>query len=650
MMDDELLEQFLIEGRELVEQASNDLIALERDPSDAARLDTVFRAVHTLKGSVALFDFAPMGTALHAAEDLLGALRSSKAVADPVMFDALLETIDASERWIESIASTGKLPASAAQEGPRLAAALKAAAEGEPEEATVAPTTTGWVSDLLSSSANQTEAHPATAVRYVPTKDCFLRGQDPFLLVRSIPELLALRIERREPWPANAFDPHYCNMIIEALSGAPAAELRPIFRGADEDVTFVDIAEHGNAAQDSAQPSRPKQTDGSSRTVRVDAGRIDALVDLVGELIVAKNNLGQLSADSTNSHLAIAPALASAVVGLERLTGDMHGAVMAMRMTPVARTLGRFPRWIRETAAKLGKEVQFDIVDAGTEADKTVVDGLFEPLLHVLRNALDHGIEDAGSRQAAGKSPKGRILLEARPQGDQIIISVCDDGAGLDIARVRKAAKRKAILSDEAIDALDDAAAADLIFMPGFSTADTVTDISGRGVGMDAVRAAITALGGRVSMSSKLGAGTTVLMSLPRAIQISQVVTVEVGKERFGVPIENVSETCRIARDRILPIRSGEAFVLRNRTLPLLRLSELLRLQAPQRREGDAKVLIVASGDQRVGVEVDGVGERLDVLLRPMSGLLASMRGVLGTALLGDGGVLLVLDLPELTS
>ena len=468
--------------------------------------------------------------------------------------------------------------------------------------------------------------------------------------MRSIPELLALRIERREPWPANAFDPHYCNMIIEALSGAPAAELRPIFRSADEDVTFVDIAEQGHAAQDSAQPSRPEQTDGSARTVRVDAARIDALVDLVGELIVAKNNLGQLSADAANSHLAIAPALASAVAGLERLTGDMHRAVMAMRMTPLARTLGRFPRWIRETAAKLGKEVQFDIVDAGTEADKTVVDGLFEPLLHVLRNAVDHGIEDAGSREAAGKSPKGRILLEARPQGDQIIISVRDDGAGLDIARIRKAAKRKAILSDEAIDALDDAAAADLIFMPGFSTADTVTDISGRGVGMDAVRAAITALGGRVSMSSKLGAGTTVLMSLPRAIQISQVVTVEVGKERFGVPIENVSETCRIARDRILPIRSGEAFVLRNRTLPLLRLSELLRLQAPQRRDGDAKVLIVASGDQRVGVEVDGVGERLDVLLRPMSGLLASMRGVLGTALLGDGGVLLVLDLPELTS
>jgi two-component system chemotaxis sensor kinase CheA len=589
-----------------------------------------------------------MGTALHAAEDLLGALRSRKAVADPVMFDALLETIDASERWIESIASTGKLPASAAQEGPRLAAVLKAAAQGEPEAATVAPTATAWVATLLRSSTNQSGTHPATALRYVPTKDCFLRDRDPLLLVRSIPKLLALGIERREPWPANAFDPHYCNMIIDVLSGAFTAELRPLFHG--EDVTFVDIAEQGQAAQDKAQPSRPEQSEGSGRTVRVDAGRIDALVDLVGELVVAKNSLGQLSANAANSQLAIAPALASAVAGFERLTGEMHGAAMAMRMTPLARTLGRFPRWMRETAAKLGKEVQFDIVDAGTEADKTVVDGLFEPLLHVLRNAVDHGIEEARSREAAGKPPKGRIILEARPQGDQIVISVRDDGAGLDIATIRQAAKRKGILSEEAIDALDDAAAADLIFMPGFSTANTVTDISGRGVGMDAVRAAITALGGRVSMSSRLGAGTTILMSLPRAIQISQVVTVEVGNERFGVPIENVSETCRIAQDRILPIRSGEAFVLRNRTLPLLRLSELLRLQAPQRRDGDAKVLIVALGDQRVGVEVDGVGERLDVLLRPMSGLLASMRGVLGTALLGDGGVLLVLDLPELTS
>lgn len=537
MMDDELLEQFLIEGRELVEQASNDLVALERDPTDAARLDTVFRAVHTLKGSVGLFDFAPMGVALHAAEDLLGAIRSKKASANRTMIDALLACVAASERWIASIASTGRLPASAETEGPRLAASLVAA---------------------LSSTSDDEAASEVQS---------------------SLPE---------------------------------------------------------------------KAAESGSRTVRVDATRIDALVDLAGELIIAKNSLRHLAAYANSEGSGLAPALTSSAAGFERLSGDIHRAVMAMRMVPITRTFGRFPRWMRETAGKLGKDVQFEIVDNGAEADKSIVDGLFEPLLHVLRNALDHGIDDSAPRLAAGKPARGRITLEARSEGEQIVVSVKDDGRGIDVAKIREAARLKGLLSDEAIDALDDIAATELIFMPGFSTATSVTDISGRGVGMDSVRTAIAALGGRVTMTSSLGAGTTVRMTLPQAILVSTVVTVEIGEERFGVPIESIAETCRVARERIQPIRDGEAFVLRNRTLPLLRLADLLQLSAGERTDAEAIVLIVAAGGQSVGVEVNGVSERLDVLLRPMTGLLSGMRGVLGTALLGDGRVLLVLDLPQL--
>ena len=303
---------------------------------------------------------------------------------------------------------------------------------------------------------------------------------------------------------------------------------------------------------------------------------------------------------------------------------------------------------MRDTAGKLGKTVNFEITDEEAEADKAIVDGLFEPLLHVLRNAVDHGIEDASMRLAAGKPEVGRIALEARPNGDQIVVAVSDDGAGLDPVKLRAVAKVKGLMSDEALNALDDAAVADLIFTPGFSTADGITDISGRGVGMDAVQTAVASLGGRVSIASTFGSGTTVRMTLPKAVLVSTIVTVSVGGERFGVPLEAVAETCRISPDRILPIRSGEAFVLRNRTIPLVRLSDVLQLSEVPRRLNDAKVLIVKSDNQSVGVEIDGVGERLDVLLRPMTGLLSAMPGVLGTALLGDGGILLILDLPEL--
>ncbi len=541
MMDDELLEQFLIEGRELVAQASDDLLALERSPSDPARLDSLFRAVHTLKGSVALFDLQPMSAALHAAEDLLGSFRSKKSTINRAAIDALLGCVDASGRWIEAIAKTGQLPPGAEREGLRLSRILSA--------------------DFSGSDTAGEEA----------TTD---------------------------------------------------ADEMPVAASA--------TAESG------------------ARSVRVDAGRIDTLVDLVGELIVAKNSLAHLAAQAGDVNSPLAAAFAANVSGVERLTNDINRAVLALRMTPLSRIFGRFPRWMRDITAKLEKPIDFQIRDSGVEADKSIVDGLFEPLLHILRNAVDHGIEPPQVREQAGKTASGRITLEARPDGDQIVISVSDDGAGLDPSRLRAAAKRKGLLSDAVIDSLDDAAATDLIFLPGFSSSETVTDISGRGVGMDAARTAIAALGGRVSVTSSLGAGTTVQMILPQAVLSTTVVLTEAGGELFGIPIGVIAETTRIARERIVPIRTGEAFVLRDRTLPLLGLSNLLRLPDSARTAPEAKVLVVTAGDQRVGVEVDAFGERLDIVLRPLTGLLSNTPGVMGTALLGDGRVLLVLDLPAL--
>ncbi len=648
---DELIDQFLIEGCELVQQASDDLLALERNPADAGRIDSAFRAVHTLKGSVGLFDFAPMGEMLHNAEDLLGAVRDGRLAATKAIVGVLLDCIGASDAWIDSIGRTGALPSDAELSGRALQAAIAPYLGGGARPvAVLAEVEDGaWVAQLVERNRdalpNLAPGQAITAFRYMPSPDCFFLGDDPLALVRSIPDLIALEIGGREAWATENFDPFVCNLVFLALTSASVDDVRLVFRFVPDQAvvaeTQPDLAEPGSLAV--AEGGR----EGAVRTLRVDAARIDALADIIGELVVAKNGLSHLARRAADIDAKLARELTANQAGIDRLVGDLHRAVTRMRMIPLARTFQRFPRLVRDIAGRLGKSVTFSVSGDEVEADKSIVDGIFEPLLHVLRNAVDHGIEDAGTRGAAQKPAEGRIRLEARRAGDQIVISVIDDGAGIDLDRVRRVAKDRKLMDAGAIDALDDAAALDLIFAPGFSTASEVTDVSGRGVGMDVVRSAVEAMGGRVLVTSTRGAGATIQLLLPRAFVIHTIMTVRVGDERFGVPIETVQETMRVAANRIVRIREGEAFVVRNRTVPLLCLADLLGLPGVTRSD-DIRVLIATSGDERVAIEVDGFAERFDVVLRPMQGLLSGMPGVLGTALLGDGQVLMVLDLPEL--
>jgi two-component system chemotaxis sensor kinase CheA len=646
---DELLEQFLIEGRELVQLASDDLMALESRPADAARIDSAFRAVHTLKGSVGFFDFAAMGRLLHAAEDLLSTVRGGRLSATGPIVTVLLDCMAASDDWLDSIERTGKLPPDSDERERALRNAM-APHLGEPEApgsgAARNDDDTGWVAGLIDRNADAVAATRAAggtvaALKYTPAKDCFFLGDDPMAFIRSVPNLIALEIGTREAPSLDRFDPFACNLVFAALSTAPFDSIRDIFRFVPDQIVLVEA--------EADRPDMPGQAagDGGGRTLRVDAGRVDALVDIVGELVVAKNGLSHLAQQAGATDAKLARDLLVAQATIDRLVGDMHRAVMTMRMVPLAGTFRRFARPVREIAGRLGKAVTFEIAGEDVEADKSVADGLFEPLLHILRNAIDHGIETGEARLAAQKPAAGRIALEARRAGDQIVIAVTDDGAGVDLEKVRDLAKSRNLMSEAAIDALDDTAALDLVFAPGFSTASAVTDVSGRGVGLDAVRSAIEKLGGRVELTSTPGAGSVVRLTLPQALTINTVVTVRVGGERFGVPIESVRETVRIAADRIVPIREGEAFVIRNRTVPLLRLADLLGLPRAERGK-DSRVVIVNAGDDTVGIEVDGIAERFDVLLRPMQGLLSGLPGLLGTALLGDGNVLMVLDLPEL--
>ncbi len=665
---DELLEQFVLESRELVQLAVDDLLALEQAPDDATHVDSAFRAVHTLKGSVGLFAFEALGTVLHAAEDLLGGLRDGVIIARPATMDALLACMNTIDAWIDAIATTESLPQGAEAVARDLAEALRRAMGGRGAAAVsvqpgVVDDEPGWLTALRARDAASARAGHGilTGIRYIPGPDCFFLGDDPLALVRAVPELVALQIRTVEPWVLAAFEPYRCNLVIEALSAASIDTVRQIFRFVSDQVvitatrpTAIGLISSPERAGDGTQPlarvdpAYPAlRVDAAQRTLRVDASRIDALANLVGELFVAKNRLSHLAAEAAVTMPSLARALAANHADIDRLVGDMHRAVTGTRLTPLGQAFRRLPRVVREIAGKLGKEIRFEINGAGTEADKSIVDALFEPLLHVLRNALDHGIELPSQRQAAGKAPQGLITLSGWREGEKIVVTVQDDGAGIDTAAIRRTAAARGLLDAASVAGLDDAGAMDLIFLPGFSTAASVTAVSGRGVGMDAVRTALDAIGGRVGITGTPGAGTCVRFVVPQAVAVTTIVIVNVGDERFGIPMEVIAETVRIPRAHTVPVRDGVAFVLRDQTIPLLRLSDLLGRDGPDTL-ADAKILVATLGGNKIGIEVDGFAARMDVVLHPLHGLLAGLPGMHGTALLGDGHILLVLDLAEL--
>jgi two-component system, chemotaxis family, sensor kinase CheA len=386
------------------------------------------------------------------------------------------------------------------------------------------------------------------------------------------------------------------------------------------------------------------------RALRVDMHRIDALVKLTGELLVVKNAIGYAAKrlHDNEDPAAVASVLRDQHALFDRLATELQGAVLSVRVLPLRTVFRRFPRLVREIAGSVGKTVRLITEGEATEADATIVDALFEPLLHVLRNAVDHGIEDPERRASAGKPAMGTVVLRGRRDAENVRIEIEDDGAGIDVDRVRAVARAQGVASEKALVAMTDGEAMDLIFAAGFSTAATVSDLSGRGVGMDSVRTTVERLGGTVTLQSRPGMGTVVSLILPFSLMMTRVMTVEVGDQAFGLPLDNVLETIIVGREMIVPIGSGRAFELRDRTIPLIDLSETLGLVRDVTAQHAAKVVVVSAVGQIGGLEVDRLGERMEVMLKPMEGLLGGMRGVAGTTLLGDGRVLVVLDVQEM--
>ncbi|MGY0777879.1 chemotaxis protein CheA [Azospirillum argentinense] len=726
-----LFEQFVLESRELLEAAGAALLRLERDPTDKAAINDLFRALHTLKGATALFDMAPFTRMVHAGEDALMAVRDGRASMSGELADRLLELLDIGAAWVDGLELSQSLPDGAAARAQEQEAGLRAALGG-PAEAAGGGTPAGfaWVDELTESDRAKASGRTVTAIAYDPAEDCFFAGDDPLDLCRRIPDLLLLRIESAGAWPPlTDLDPYRCTLRFRALSGAPKDEVTRLFRGVPDQVSLATVvipapaepavpaapirlatamlreqsrilglpgSDEESAARRAAvlravrniltaegrdaegavldraaegptdalirciasladgpaaapaEPAAPAAL--ARRALRVDAERMDRLMALVGELVVAKGSLPYLAreAQEGRSADALAQGIKEAHGRIDSIVGDLQDAVLRLRLLPLSRVFDPLPRLVRDTARRLGKPVELHLSGGETEADKDILDILGEPLLHLVRNALDHGVEPPERRRAAGKPEVAALRVQAFQDSGGVVVEVSDDGAGIDAAAVRRKAVAQGTLTAEQAAALTEAEALRLILLPGLSTSDTVSDLSGRGVGMDAVRSAVEQAGGRVDVASTPGVGTRFRLILPLTMMLTRLVTVETAGALYGFPVTLVTGMQRVPHGAIRRMKHAESVVVQDAVVPLLRLRRLLNLPEDERERSGEAVLLLDLGGQPMALVVDTFRERAEVVLKPMTGLLARLRGYAGTAVLGDGRLLLALNLREL--
>ena len=402
------------------------------------------------------------------------------------------------------------------------------------------------------------------------------------------------------------------------------------------------------------EPAEPPRARSANRVLKVDQARVDTLMNLIGELVVSKNSLPFLArrAEHTHGSREMSREIKEVYGVIDRLAQEMQDAIMAVRMLPVSEVFDRFPRLVRDVARKLGKRIELVIHGEDTVADKNIIEVLGDPLLHILRNSIDHGVETPHEREATGKPSLATVMVKAFQENDQVVIEITDDGRGIDPEKIKSAAQEKGIVDADRAARMSDQDAINLVFRAGFSTAANVSDLSGRGVGMDVVVTTIEKAGGSVKISSRKGDGTAVRLSLPLTMAVTRVMMVEAGGGMlFGIPMDQIAETVRVPRNSIRRIKLSDAFVLRDTIIPIMRLDRVLGLDAPtwigDGSEEDA-VLVVRVGESLAGLVVDHFREGMDIVLKPFAGVLTSVAGYAGTALLGDGRVLLVLNLKEL--
>lgn len=705
------LEIFIDESSEHLQNLSDCIMTLEQEPDNKDTINEVFRAAHSLKGMAGTMGFKRMQHLTHDMENVFQEVRSDKIHVDSSMIDLLFECLDALDKYLENIKGTsdegtddneniikelndfiakanGEMPAAApakpaadaapasSDAAPAKAAAPAEGGGGQDDGIPNLELTDKEIGDIKSAKGSgQTVYYVNVTIQ----KDCLLKAARAFLVFKAVEEfgqILVYRPGSQEIEDENfelefsfvlatSEDFEKIKAAATSVSEIESVENKILPDSALEDQPIEEKKEEAPAAAPApaapapaapAKAAAPAQKPGSkgtnkvakpvtSRTVRVDIEKLDALMNQVSELIIAKNSIVAMSGASEG---ASSQGFNEQIEYLERITTSLHESVMKVRMVPIESVVNKYPRMIRDLSRKLDKPMKFTMTGEETELDRTVVDQLGDPLQHLLRNSADHGIEEPDTRVARGKTKEGHIFLNAYQEGNNVIIKVGDDGNGIDDQAVKAKAIERGVVTAEQAETLSQKEIVNLLFMPGFSMAKKITDISGRGVGLDVVKSNIEGLGGDVEVESKLGEGSTFTVRLPLTLAIIQALLVEVRDEKYAIALGSILNIEDIPIGDIKYVENKEVINLRGTVIPIIRMDEVLGLEPREEKPETLTVVIVNRGENNAGLVVDSLVGQQEIVIKSLGDYIKANKLISGATILGDGEVALILDVNTL--
>ncbi|MFC4184581.1 chemotaxis protein CheA [Saccharococcus thermophilus] len=662
------LEVFIDESKEHLQAINEQLLELEKAPENMEIVNEIFRSAHTLKGMSATMGFEDLANLTHQMENVLDGIRNHKISVTSEILDVVFQAVDHLEAMIMSIAAggdgkrdvkevveqlkrieQGEVPASLAEQSSNTSSVPLAQTYGEFEH------------NVLQQAKEQ--GFSVYEIRVKLRADCLLKSARVYMIFEALNE--AGEVIKSTPpvemLEEEQFDQEFLLAVVTKQSAEQLYErLMKVSEVEEVDVVPLDMdkqketgvaqAAHEAALEQQAatvQEKREKtpekntvvkQTAAANKTIRVNIERLDILMNLFEELVIDRGRLEQIARELNH------PELNETVERMSRISSDLQTIILNMRMVPVETVFNRFPRMVRQLARELGKKVNLEIIGAETELDRTVIDEIGDPLVHLLRNAIDHGIETPDVRRASGKPEEGTVKLKAYHSGNHVFIEIEDDGAGIRREKVLQKALDRGIISQQGIANLTDKQVYELIFAPGFSTADHISDISGRGVGLDVVKSTIESLGGTVTVDSEEGKGSIFSIQLPLTLSIISVLLVEIQQEKYAIPLSSIIETAIIKKEDILHAYNQQVIDFRGKVVPLVFLKDIFEVPAAAEEEEAISVVIVRKGEKMAGLVVDSFIGQQEVVLKSLGNYLTSVFAISGATILGDGQVALIID------
>ncbi len=644
-MDDlqEIMEDFLIEAFEMNEQLDQDLVELEHNPEDLDLLNRIFRVAHTIKGSSSFLNLNILTHLTHNMEDVLNRARKGEIKITPDIMDVVLRSIDLMKTLLVTIRDTGSDTNNGKENEieeavKQLQAITSQNLEGAKEGTKEAPQKENEKEAKEENQENKAKAPTAKN----PASDNPLADEPDLDYANMSAEEVEAEIERLLNKRQEADKERRAQKKQEAK---PKQEVAPTKEAHKTETPKAPKTETKAKAKADTEENKAPSI-GVEQTVRVDVRRLDHLMNLIGELVLGKNRLIRIYSDVEERYDGekFLEELNQVVSSISAVTTDLQLAVMKTRMQPVGKVFNKFPRMVRDLSRELGKSIELIIEGEETELDKSIVEEIGDPLIHIIRNSCDHGIEPLEERRRLNKPETGKVQLSAYNEGNHIVIKISDDGKGLDPVMLKEKAIEKGVISERDAEGMSDREAFNLIFKPGFSTAKVVSNVSGRGVGMDVVKTNIEKLNGIIEIDSEVGVGTTQKLKIPLTLAIIQALLVGVQEEYYAIPLSSVLETVRISQDEIYTVDGKSVLRLRDEVLSLVRLSDIFKVDAILESNSDVYVVIIGLADQKIGVIVDYLIGQEEVVIKSLGYYLKNTRGIAGATVRGDGKITLIVD------